>query len=362
MKTGPNSINDTTSGKEQDLLVNSNSYFETLKTIKSRIKDAQYKSMSYVNSQLIELHWSVGNEINQHKEWGNKFIETLALDIKKEFPNVTGFGTRNLKYMSKFAEVYPDYEIVQPVVAQLSWSHNVVLLDMVNDEIIRIWYLNQAVKEGWSKRELQHQIESKLHMRQSENKTISNYDDKLTKGQSNLAQQIIKDPYNFDFVAVRKPALERVIENELVQNITEFLLELGSGFAFVGQQVKVTVNGDNYYVDLLFYQLELRCYVVIELKANDFKPEYAGKLNFYVNAVDGEIAKESDNPTIGILLCRKKNKLVAEYSLKSISSPIAVSDYQITEILPDEFIGKIPTAGDIEARFLNDFLEGENND
>lgn len=340
------------------MLVDNKEYIELLATIKTKVHETQYRVAKNANSELILLYWNIGKVINEKKSWGNKFIDTLAFDIKREFPKIVGFSVRNLKNMAKFASVYPDLEFVQTVSAQISWSHNLELLKIESVEE-RKWYIEQIKKENWSFRVLQHQIETDVYHRQTQAPKITNFDVTLENPQNTLAQDIIKDPYVFDFVAVRKGALERVIENELVQNVTQFLLELGSGFSFVGQQYPIHVGENDFYLDLLFYHLELRCYVVVELKAVDFKPEFAGKLNFYVNAVDGEMRREGDNPTIGILLCKNKDKLMAEYALKNIHSPIGLAEYSITEVLPDEYVDKLPSVEDIEARLLKDFQATE---
>jgi predicted nuclease of restriction endonuclease-like (RecB) superfamily len=311
--------------------------------------------ISNTNSELVLMYWHIGKVINEHKSWGNKFIDSLAYDIKQEFPKIVGFSVRNLKNMAKFALSYPEEVFVQAVLAQIPWTHNLILLDKLTLVEERIWYIEQIKKNGWSSRELQHQIQTDVYHRQNNLEKTTNFGTTLTNPQNDLAQDILKDPYVFDFVAVRKGALERVIENELVQNVTKFLLELGSGFSFVGQQYPIHVGDNDFYIDLLFYHLELRCYIVVELKAVDFRPEFAGKLNFYVNAVDGEIQHEGDNPTIGILLCKNKDKLMAEYALKNINSPIGVAEYSITEVLPEEYANKIPSVEDIEARLLKDF-------
>ena len=256
--------------------------------------------------------------------------------------------------MAKFSAIYPDFEFTQTVSAKIPWSHNLEIMKL-NEETERIWYIEQTNKQKWSVRELRHQIETDVYHSQTSLEKTTNFNLTLDNLHSDLAQEIIKDPYVFDFVAVRKGALERVIENELVQNVTKFLLELGSGFSFVGQQYPITIGDNDFYIDLLFYHLTLRCYVVIELKALDFKPEFAGKLNFYANAVDGEMRREGDNATIGILLCKNKNRLMAEYALKNINSPIGVAEYSITEVLPEEYADKIPSIEDIEARLLEDF-------
>lgn len=252
--------------------------------------------------------------------------------------------------MAKFAAEYPDREFVQQAVAQLPWGHNVVLLDKVADISARKWYIEKCAENGWSRNVLVHQIENGLYERQAIAEKISNFENRLPAPQSELAIQTMKDPYIFDFIPFKKDMLERDIENALVKEITALLLELGTGFAFLGNQYHLNVGGDDFYIDLLFYNLNLRSYVVIELKTGDFKPEYAGQLNFYLSAVDGILKKDTDNPSIGLLLCKSKNNLVAEYSLKDMSKPIGISEYKITNTLPEELEKQLPSVEDIQKR------------
>lgn len=332
------------------MLMNSNEYLATIEQVKQEIKAAQYKAAVHVNTELIMLYHSIGCVINAHKSWGNKFIENLAQDIKLEFPQTTGYSVRNLKYMAKFAATYLDLEFVQQVVAQIPWGHNVVLLDKVSDADERNWYIEACRKNGWSRNVLVHQIESGLYQRQALAEKISNFENRLPSPQSELAVQTMKDPYIFDFIPFKEDMVERDIERALVQDVTKLLLELGTGFAFLGNQYHLNVGGDDFYIDLLFYNLNLRCYVVIELKTGEFKPEYAGQLNFYLSAVDGILKKEADNPSIGLLLCKSKNDLVAEYSLKDMSKPIGVSEYKITSTLPEELEQQLPSVEDLQKR------------
>ena len=332
------------------MLMNSNEYLATIEQVKQEIKAAQYKAAVHVNTELIMLYHSIGCVINAHKSWGNKFIENLAKDIKLEFPHSTGYSVRNLKYMAKFAATYPDAEFVQQVVAQIPWGHNVVLLDKVADAEERNWYIEACRKNGWSRNVLVYQIESGLYQRQALTEKISNFGRRLPSPQSELALQTMKDPYIFDFIPFKENMVERDIERALVQDVTKLLLELGTGFAFLGNQYHLNVGGDDFYIDLLFYNLNLRCYVVIELKTGEFKPEYAGQLNFYLSAVDGILKKDVDNPSIGLLLCKSKNDLVAEYSLKDMSKPIGVSEYKITSSLPEELKKQLPSVEDLQKR------------
>ncbi|MCQ2405954.1 MAG: PDDEXK nuclease domain-containing protein [Oscillospiraceae bacterium] len=330
--------------------MNDNDYLNTLECIKAEIRSAQYKAAVNVNRELILLYYQIGCVINEHKSWGNKFIDNLAADIRISFPNATGYSVRNLKYMAKFAATYPDIQFVQTVSAQIPWSHNVALLDKVKNPDIRKWYMEKAIENGWSHSVLIHQIESNLYERQAIADKVSNFERRLPSPQSELAMQTMKDPYVFDFIPFKEDMVERDIENALVRDVTKLLLELGTGFAFLGNQYHINVGGDDFYIDLLFYNLNLRCYVVIELKTGDFKPEYAGQINFYLSAVDGILKREDDNPSIGLLLCKSKNNLVAEYSLKDMSKPIGVSEYKITRNLPEALEKQLPSVEDIQKR------------
>ena len=281
---------------------------------------------------------------------GSKFIENLAADIRISFPNVKGYSVRNLKHMAKFAETYPDEAFVQTVSAQIPWSHNTVILDKVKDADQRVWYIQKTTENGWSHNVLIHQIESGLYESQVLAGRIANFENRLASPQSELALQTMKDPYIFDFIPFSEDMVERDIENALVKDITKLLLELGTGFAFLGNQYHINVGGDDFYIDLLFYNLNLRCYVVIELKTGEFKPEYAGQLNFYLSAVDSILKRPEDNPSIGLLLCKSKNDLVAEYALKDMSKPIGVSEYKITSCLPEDLSKQLPSVEDIQRR------------
>lgn len=332
------------------MLLNNNEYVETVEIIRDEIRNAQYKATLNVNRELIILYYNIGKIINAHKAWGNKFIDNLATDIKLSFPDAKGYSVRNLKYMAKFAATYTDDEFVQTVSAQIPWSHNTLILDKVQSAEQREWYIRKTAENGWSHSVLTHQIESGLYERQVIAEKISNFENRLPSPQSELAVQTMKDPYVFDFIPFREDMIERDIENALVQDVTKLLLELGTGFAFLGNQYHINVGGDDFYIDLLFYNISLRCYVVIELKTGEFKPEYAGQLNFYLSAVDAILKREDDNPSIGLLLCKSKNDLVAEYALKDMSKPMGVSSYKITSKLPEELIRQLPSVEDIQKR------------
>lgn len=331
------------------MLINDSLYISVIESIKAEISKAQYSATLQVNKELILLYYHIGCIINEHKSWGNKFIDNLAKDIKLAYPNSTGYSVRNLKYMAKFASIY-DEQFVQEALAQITWYHNIALLDKVKNKDANIWYAKEVVKNGWSRNVLVHQIESGLYERQAIARKIANFENLLPVPQRELAMQTMKDPYVFDFIPFKTDMVERDIENALVKDITSLLLELGTGFAFLGNQYHLNVGGDDFYIDLLFYNLNLRCYVVIELKTGEFKPEYAGQLNFYLSAVDGQLKKENDNSTIGLLLCKSKNNLVAEYSLKDMTKPMGISEYKLSSVLPEELISQLPSVEDIKNR------------
>ena len=330
--------------------MNTSEYLSIIENIKSEIKAAQYRAAVHANVDMLLLYHDIGCVINEHKSWGNKFIDNLATDIRIAFPESKGYSVRNLKYMAKFAETYPDRKFVQTVSAQIPWSHNIAILEKVKDPQQRIWYIEKTAENGWSHNVLIHQIESSLYERQVLADKVTNFEHRLPSPQSELAVQTMKDPYVFDFIPFRENMLERDIEQALVRDVTKLLLELGTGFAFLGNQYPLNVGGDDFYIDLLFYNLNLRCYVVIELKTGEFKPEYAGQLNFYLSAVDGILKKDSDYPSIGLLLCKSKNDLVTEYTLKDMSKPMGVSAYKVTSSLPEELQRQLPSIEDIEKR------------
>lgn len=299
---------------------------------------------------MVILYWEIGNSIidNQSKKgWRAKIIENLSTELKKSFPNMSGFSSRNLKYMRQFADIYPDKRFVQEVLAQLSWYNNLTIMQKVKDENVRNWYIHKNIENSWSQSVLVHQIESNLYQR-SNNQKLTNFESTLQTTHSEMVQEVLKDPYIFDFLELSEKAKERNIEAQLVKRITEFLLKLGVGFAFVGRQYKIEVGDKDYLIDLLFYHIKLRCYFVIELKSVAFKPEFAGKLNFYFSAVDDILRTENDNSTIGLILCKEKNKIEAEYALRDINKPIEISEYQITKSLPNDLKAALPTIEEIE--------------
>ena len=330
-------------------------YAAWLTELKTRIRAAQQRASLAVNRELVLLYWQIGRDIlaRQDREgWGAKVIERLAQDLRNAFPNMKGFSRANLMYMRAFAEAWPAGEIVQQAVGQLPWGHNLVLLTKLKSPEQRLNYAQRAIDHGWSRNVLAIHIERRLLER--EGKVASNFVAQLPKPQSDLAHESLKDPYLFDFLGLGSEAGERAIEDAIVQHITRFLLELGAGFAYVGRQVPIEVGGDDFFIDLLFYHLKLRCYVVVELKAEAFKPEHAGQLSFYLSAMDAQVKAEQDGPTIGLLLCKSKNKVVAEYALRDYNKPIGVAEYQLIASLPEELQTELPSIEAIEQALVGD--------
>ncbi len=325
-------------------------YAELLETLKERVQAAQLKAAASVNRELIQLYWSIGRDIlerQQQEGWGTRVVDRLAADLRKTFPEMRGLSPRNLKYMRSFAEAWPEIGFVQQAAAQIPWFHNCVILDKLKDPAEREWYVRATIENGWSRAILVMQIESRLIDRQGQ--APSTFDRTLPAPQSDLAQQTLKDPYNFDFLTIGRDAQEREIETALIDHLADFMVELGQGFAYVGRQVPLVVDGDEFYLDLLFYHVKLHCYVVIELKAGEFKPEYAGKLNFYLSAADDLIRNpEVDHPTIGILLCKSKKNIVVEYALRDMGQPIGVSEMELSDHLPDQLKGSLPSIEQLE--------------
>lgn len=338
----------------------SKDYTAFFEGLKSRVASSRYKAALSVNKELILLYHHMGTEILKSQEqhgWGAKIIDQLSRDLQSAFPEMKGFSTRNLKYMRKFAEEYPDLEFVQQVVAQLPWGHNIFLMDLVTDKQNRLFYMKRAIEHGWSRNIMVMQIETALHKRQGQ--AVTNFKDKLPSSQSDLAHYTLKDPYIFDFLSIGDEAQEREVEKALIHHMEKFLLELGAGFAFVGRQYHLEVEDQDFYIDLLFYHLKLRCFVVIELKDKDFKPEYAGKLNFYLSAVDDLIKHPSDKPSIGLILCKSKNNVLAEYALRDMTKPIGLAEYKLTEALPEEIKTALPSIEELEAELSKDLEESE---
>jgi predicted nuclease of restriction endonuclease-like (RecB) superfamily len=361
-------------------------YADLLDDIKTRIRQAQVKATFSANSEMIWMYWDIGRMIQekQHREgWGAGVLRRLAKDLKSELPEVKGFSERNLKRMAQFYREYPDlmtigprpvaqleaslnepekgppqvaqshqFQLLQRLVARISWAHNILLIQTVKDISTRLWYMQRTIEQGWSRDMLGLMIQSKAHERQGT--AVTNFEQRLPHPQSDLAKQVLKDPYIFDFLTIAEPFQERELEVGLVRHLEKFLLELGQGFAFVGRQYHLEVSDKDFYLDLLFYHLKLRCFVVIELKKGDFKPEYAGKMNFYCSVVDDKLKYEADQPTIGLILCQTKDRIVAEYALRDIHKPIGVSDYELTRSLPEELKSSLPSIEEIEAELQSE--------
>ena len=329
----------------------SDSYLKFIEEIKAEIRKQRISVVLNANSGMICLYWNIGKAIMKKQEeegWGAKVIDRMSKDLKEAFPEMSGFSPRNIKYMRKFAECWPDYEIVQRVVAQIPWRSNISLMDKLADPKSRIWYAQKTIENGWSKTILDMQIESRLMKRSG--RSVNNFPTALPPTDSDLVNQVFKDPYLFDFLGTDIPRREVEIERQLTEHIQSFLLELGQGFAFVGRQVHLEVGGDDFYIDLLFYHLRLRCYVVIELKACDFEPGFISQLNMYQNVVNDILRHPDDKPTIGLLLVKGKNKTVVEYSLAGYQNPIGVAEWknQIAKALPEELRSSLPSVEEIE--------------
>jgi predicted nuclease of restriction endonuclease-like (RecB) superfamily len=364
-------------------------YINTLNELKDKIRQARTRASFIVNTELLKLYWEIGTTILQQQEiqgWGAKTIETLSKDLKTEFPDFKGLSVRNLTYMRNFAEAYPLFvqavpaqlqpvdlqnveilqrlaaklenpspAILQQLVAQLPWGHHQLLLDKIKSNELRFFYMAKCIENGWSRNVLFAQIESELHKRSGN--TISNFQQTLPPIHSDLAQQTFKNPYVFDFLSISEEMKERGLEKALIQHLKQFMLELGKGFAYIGNQKNLVVNGDDFLLDLLFYNYHLHCFVVFELKIGEFKPEYAGKLNFYVNTINAQLKSNEDKLTIGVLLCKTPNETVIKYSLQGVDAPIGVSDYRLANALPKQLKTEMPTVEELEAEIDREYEE-----
>lgn len=343
--------------KAVTLEISLNDYAETLINLKRKISEAQLRAAISVNRELIHLYWNIGSSIIEKQTnsgWGSKVVDRLANDLRDAFPQMKGFSLTNVKYMTQFAKEYPDFPISQAVFGQITWSHNIVLLQKLTNKKERLWYANKTIENGWSSRMLVIWIENNLYNR--EGKAITNFKDTLPLPQSDLAQQVTKDPYVFDFLSMDEKFKERELEQGLIDHIQKLLMEFGRGFAFVGRQCCLEVDGKDFLIDLLFYHTSLHCYVIVELKIEEFRPEFAGKMNFYLGAVDRLLKKENDNPSIGLILCKSKSKIQVEIALQDINKPIGVSDYivSISDSIPKELKSSLPTIAEIEAELAKD--------
>lgn len=339
-----------------DLLSSTTVYQDWVSELKQRIRAAQQRAALAVNRELVLLYWQIGRGILEKQEqqgWGSKVIDQLSRDLSAAFPGSKGYSVRSLKYMRKFAEAWPDEQIVQQVVAQIPWGHNVILLDRCYTAEERLAYIRLAVENGWSRNVMVHHIE--LQTAKRIGAAANNFTRTLPPETSDLARESLKDPYKFEFLSLDNDASERDIENALIDRVTSFLLELGTGFAFVGKQIHLDIGGEDFYVDLLFYHLKLHSYIVIELKTGAFKPEHLGQLNFYISVINDQKRTSMDGPTIGLLLCKSKNKVVAEYALNGMSQPMGVSSYEIQKTIQES----LPTVEELERGLENVQLVGE---
>jgi predicted nuclease of restriction endonuclease-like (RecB) superfamily len=334
-----------------ELFAKDKSYTAFLLDIKQRIQSAQIKASVSVNQELLRLYWDMGEQIVEKQKqasWGDGFLAQMSRDLQKAFPDMKGFSLRNLQNIRQWYMYWSNYrKIALQLVAQIPWGHNQVIITKLENHDEALFYVRKTIENNWSRAVLTYQIEGKLFHR--EGKAVTNFEARLPQPQSDLARQTLKDPYNFDFLMLREKHDEKELEDALIDQVTRFLLELGSGFSFLGRQYKLTVGGDDFYIDLLFYHTRLHCYVVVELKAVKFKPEFIGKLNFYISSIDGILKTDEDNPTVGMLICKSKNKTVVEYALRDINKPIGVSEYQMSSNLPEDFKSSLPSIEDIEA-------------
>lgn len=339
---------------------NQEEFKKIFNNIKDEILNAQYDIFKGANARTLSLYYTIGKIINENAKWGNKFVKNLSISLKIDFPNMTGFSITNLKYMrTYYLECQKDSKLKE-LSAKIPWSHNTLILSKIKDEVQRQWYIEQTELNGWAYDVLAFQIKSDLYTRQVFGDKPNNFKRTLKSPQSELARNMMKDPYILDLSYLRENYIEKELENAMVERIKNVLLELGNGFSFVGNQYRIEVDGDEYFIDMLFYHTKLHCYIVVELKNTQYKPEYAGKLNFYLSAVDDLIKTENDNPSIGIILCREKKKFSVEYSLKDINKPIGVSSYEISNILPKEIMDALPTEEDLNLHI--DILEDENEE
>lgn len=337
----------------------SQEYREWLKDIKGYIRNQQVKAAVRVNEELLKVYWKLGEDICIHKaeaQWGSGFYESLSKDLKTEFPDMKGFSITNLKYCKRFYELYNQSDTIRQQIVDeftspiftIPWGHHTEIIAKCKSVDDALFYVHKTIENGWSRAVLLNFLDAKLH--QAEGKAITNFTRLLPPPVSDLAQQTLKDPYNFDFLTIRQNYDEKELQEALTNNITKFLLELGNGFAYVGQQYRLKVGEQEFFADLLFYHLKLRCYVVIELKVERFKPEHLGQLGFYVTAIDKNMKSEVDNPTIGLLICKTKDSVVAEYALGATTLPIGISEYELKRVIPDEFKGSLPTIEEIEEK------------
>lgn len=330
-------------------------YINFLNDVKSRVTTARREASLSANRQLILLYYELGKAIvRKQKEfgWGTSVIKRLSRDLREAFPDMTGLSERNLNYMRRLALDYEDVNFIEQIVTYLPWGHTLFLLDLISDSEERIFYMKQTISHGWSRSQMVSNIKSKLYKRQS--RSINNFKETLSEAQSKLAHAYLKDPYVFDFFSASDELHEREIERKLVGHVEKFLLALGTGFAFIGRQYQLSVGGRDFFIDLLFYHYKLHCFVVVELKAKEFKPEHAGQMNLYLSLVDDILRTEGDNPTIGLILCQSKDKVLAQYALKTLNKPIGLAEYQAIKELPEDLLIDLPSIGDLESELSQD--------
>ena len=328
-------------------------YIKFLTDLKSKIRQAQYKAYRAVNTELITLYWDIGQSIVDKQEklgWGQKIIQKLSEDLQKEFPKNSGFSERNLKYMRQFYLEYKDSPKMQPLVAQIPWSHNIIILDKTKNDYEKEYYCRMVLKYGWSKRILVHQIETKSFERFLADTKSHNFDKTLPVEMQERVEPVVKDNYMLDFLEISESIKERALEGKLLENIRRFLLELGTGFSFIGHQYKIVLGENEYFIDLLFYHRYLKCLIAIDLKIGKFIPEYAGKMNFYLNLLDDKVKLPDENPSIGLILCKEKDNIVVEYALRNITKPMGVAKYYLTRELPADLVNQLPAPEVIEAK------------
>ncbi len=338
-------------------------YARWVASLTQRIRGARQQAVLSANREQIRLYHEIGREILERQGqqgWGARVVDRLSVDLRAAFPDMKGLSVSNLKYMRVFAQECPGLQIGQQSADQLPWFHIVTLLTKLADPSLREWYAREALRGSWPRDTLTLQIKNQLHLRQGA--AVNNFDQRLPASEASLVREVLKDPYHFDFLGLGDEAQERDIESALVRHITRFLLELGAGFAFVGRQFRLEVGGEEFFIDLLFYHVRLKCYVVVELKAHAFKPEHAGQLNFYLSAIDAQVKAPDDKPTIGLLLCRTKNRLVAEYALSGIDKPIGVAEYELVRALPSPLDTSLPSIEEIEAELSRDLGDAEGGD
>jgi predicted nuclease of restriction endonuclease-like (RecB) superfamily len=350
-----------------ELIQYSNEYKKWIEELKSEIQKSQIKAAISVNQTLLDLYWRIGKSISEkinQGNWGTSVVENASKDLRNHFPNQQGFSRSNLFSMRKWYEFYSksglEIEKVQQLVGQIPWGHNVLIITKADNIEESVFYINKTVENNWSRAVLEHQIDLDFYNRSG--KAITNFNDTLPMPQSELAIETLKDPYKFDFLTLKEKALEKDIEEQLVKHITSFLLELGGGFSFVGRQVPIKIDVEDFFIDLLFYHIKLKCYVVVELKSVKFRAEYAGKMNLYLSAVDDLMKSEGENPTIGLLLCKSKSEVIAEYALRGTTQPIGVAEYEIVKSIPTELKTELPTIEEIEQELATTMYKNNSRD